>query len=266
VINLTIALGEGVNQITGTVEHSGWEAALGTERAVYSSRTNAAPFAARHTYLVQGATDPALLGAGDGFGTITTTRGGSATLSGRLVDDSVITLSGSMVNSGDWPLYQSLYSGRGCLFGWLRFHTVGRGGLGGSADWIRPANSNVVSYPHGFTNFSTIIGSAYRAPARSTDRVLALKSGRAIFSGQPLVSAFTNVFTLSARGVVTNLGANKMTLTINPATGLVSGSVRIPGASGDTPVKGAVLQNYNLGSGILATPWANARLTIEAAP
>jgi hypothetical protein len=57
-----------------------------------------------------------------------------------------------------------------------------------------------------------------------------------------------------------------MTLTINRITGLASGSVRIPGASTDTPIKGAVLQGYNMGGGIIETPWTNARLTLEAAP
>ena len=265
-IDLTLALSDGIHQLIGTVQHAGWESAVLAERAVYHSRSNAAPFALRHTFLVSGATDSKLEGAGDGYGSVTTTRSGAATLSGRLADNSLLTLSGAMVRDGYWPVYQSLYSGRGCLFGWLQFNTAGAGGFDGTADWIRPANSNVLWYAGGFTNVSTIFGSAYRAPTSTAGRVLALQTGRAIFSGPPLVNAFTNLFALSARGTVTNLGSNKMILTINPATGQFSGSVRIPGASTDTPVKGAVLQGENRAGGMVQTPWANARLTLEPLP
>ncbi len=265
-IDLTLALDDGVNQISGTVRRSGWEAELLAERAVFNSRSNPAPFAPRQTFLVRGATDPALAGGGDGFGTVTTTRDGSAVLSGTLADNSAVTLTAPLLRAGTWPLYQSLYGGRGCLLGWLEFHTNSPAGFGGSAHWIRPANSNVVWHARGFTNISTFTGSAYVAPVSRTDRVLPLESGRAVFGGGPILLAFTNGFTLSPRGVATNFSANKLTLTIQPANGLFSGTVLIPGASSTTPIKGAVLQGYNAGGGVVLGPFKNGRMTIATAP
>ena len=265
-LDLSIALDDRLHQITGSTYRGNRYASLLAERAVFDTRSNPAPFAPRCTFLVQGATDAALTNAGDGFGTITTTRAGLAKLTGTLADNAALALSSPVLRAGWWPFYQPLYGGRGCLIGWLQFRTDAPAGFAGSAQWIRPANSNVVWYARGFTNISTFIASAYVAPVARTDRVLAFQSGRAAFNGGSLSVPFANRFNLSARGVATNLSANKLSLTIQPATGIFTGNVMVPGLNSTLPIKGAVLQGQNIGGGILQSPSANGRVTIEAAP
>jgi len=111
-----------------------------------------------------------------------------------------------------------------------------------------------------------ITGVTYMPPATRTDRVLALESGQAVFSGGAIESTFTNLFHLSARGVATNLSANAMSLTIDPATGLFTGWVRPPEASHSTSFKGAVLQGNNAGGGFLPTKPGSARVRLEGTP
>lgn len=265
-IDLALALDDGTNSLTGTVSRAGWEAALLGGRAVYNARTNPAPFAPRHTFLISGVNGVVLTNAGYGFGTVTNTRGGSATLTGTLADNTPIVWTAPMLRDRMWPFYQSLYGGRGCVIGLLQFRSESPAGFHGLAAWIRPANSNVVWYPAGFTNTVGFTGSSYVPPVSSVDRVLTLESGEAVFSRGPFVVAFTNRFTLSARGVATNLSATAFSLSIRPATGLFTGSVLPPGSSTRLPIKGAVLQNNNLGGGLVEVPWAYGRVTIGPTP
>lgn len=59
---------------------------------------------------------------------------------------------------------------------------------------------------------------------------------------------FENLVSLS-ENKVTNLGTNKLTLSINKSSGLFSGSVTPPGARASIPFKGATDKNRNQGWG-----------------
>jgi hypothetical protein len=265
-LEFALAFDGSFNGLTGTVRRAGWTAPLLAERTVFNARSNPAPFAPRHTFLVTGLTDPALAGAGDGYGTVTTTRGGSATMAGRLADNATIALSSPLLRDGWWPLYHPLYAGKGCLLGWMQFRSDAPAGFGGQVNWIRPAISNATWYRGGFTNISDITGLAYVAPASRADRVLSLEAGQAVFNGGSLSAAFTNLFSLSASGVATNLSTNKMMLTIQPANGIFTGTVKPPGSSTAVSFKGAVLQGFNWGGGILPGTRGSGRVTIGARP
>jgi hypothetical protein len=58
---------------------------------------------------------------------------GQVTFSGSLADGGVLSQSVSVSRDGRWPLYASLYTGKGSVWGWLAFDanqpTAGVGGL-----------------------------------------------------------------------------------------------------------------------------------------
>jgi hypothetical protein len=63
------------------------------------------------------------------------------------------------------------------------------------------------------------------------------------------VADFANDVTLDAAGKVTNLDMNKLSLNLNKSSGLITGAVTPPTGGRSLPVKGAVLQRQNRGSG-----------------
>jgi hypothetical protein len=264
-VELSLDLSGGTEQITGTVRRAGWTAELVAPRAVYHLTANPAPFAGRYTFLVSGATAPALDGAGHGFGWLLAARSGQTTLGGTLADNTPIVCAAPSVHGGWYPVYQPLYGGQGCLWSWLQFDANTPVGFAGEANWIKPALPTARLYPGGFDNVSQVTGSAYQAPQPGGGRVLELTTGIATFEGGGLPEAFANEFLLSALGVASNPTPNQMRLIVQPATGLFNGWVMPPSATRVKWFKGAVLQNQNLGGGMFLDTDTSGRVTIGPA-
>jgi hypothetical protein len=93
-----------------------------------------------------------------------------------------------------------------------------------------------------------------------------LTTGVAGFTNGNLVADFANGVTVDAPGKVTNLDAdiNRLVMSLNRASGLMSGSVTPPGATRAIPFKGAVLQKQNRGTGYFLGTNASGRVSIDA--
>jgi hypothetical protein len=245
-------------QMSGSVSNAvaaGWNSVIQADRAVFSATANPATnYAGRFTLLLPpGAGAPGGSPDGYGYAAITNTLGGIATLGGALADGTPFLWSAPIAQDGSVPLYQSLYSGKGSLLGWITFTNAPPQNLAGQVSWIKPAVPNTLYplYPKGFTNLSLtgVLGSPYTntagAPALNlTNATLLLSNGN--LAGGALkftnLNLSANTLTNPARG--TNYGAtNYLVLTVNTNNGVVTATFQATGARTNTIARGAALQN-----------------------
>jgi len=246
--------------VVTTLYTNQWVSELRAYRPTFAT-TNPAPQAGKYTLIIPADSSSTNGPFGDGYGTATVTTKGSLTFSGWLADGTRVTQKVPISNNGDWPLYLNLYRGKGTLLSRLVFDTNQPATVGGLMNWFK--RTQVAKYyGAGFTNESTIVGSRFTAPG--TNRLMALTTGVVGFTNGNLVADFANNVTLGAAGNVTNLdaGINRLVMSLNRASGLISGSVTPPGATRAIPFKGALLQNENRGSGYFLGTNASGRVSL----
>ena len=162
--------------------------------------------------------------AGDGLGMIVLKSDGTAVLSGVLADGTAISQSVPISKNKVWPLYASLYAGKGLVIGWVTFTNTLDSSLEGDVSWIKTGAVGGKFYPRGFTNDIPVVGSSYITPAVGT-RVLNLTNAIVELSDGNLSRTLTNRITLSATNTVTVASnTNTLALTITTANGSMSGS------------------------------------------
>lgn len=145
------------NSISGTVTSSSWSASFTANRNTFKPRSNPAPFAGTYSVQIQGAND----GNPDhpqnsGSGTVTVNTSGALKFKGVLGDGTKVTQSAETSNSGDWPLFISLYSRQGEIMGWLNFNG---NGISGQSTWIKLPNAKNKSFVNGFVLTPGVTGS-----------------------------------------------------------------------------------------------------------
>lgn len=238
-------------QVQGTIsDDTAWLSWVQAERAAAGSTARPTRWAGRYTVALPGGTNAALVPPGNGPAALTVSSAGSLALVGTLPDGTPLTYSTPVSTNGNWPLYLPLYGGKGGLFAWSQFDiNQPSESLRGLYVWIKRASTATKLYTNGFIVTNLLSGSAYRMPAGNTNRVLNFTSGRLVLSEGGLVAPATNEIALSAGNIVTNLGTDKLTLTITRTSGLFSGTMTPPGATKAVSFKGAVLQNLNSGTG-----------------
>jgi hypothetical protein len=224
---------------------------------VFSAKTPA-PFAGKYTMAIPGTDDPAMGPTGDGFATLTVAAAGTVTIAGTLGDGSIFTAGSTVSKDGDIPLYVSLYTKKGSIFGTLLF--LDSTTIEGPLHWTKPANSKDKILPGGFLVDTYALGSAYTA----SSPVLAFTDGVVGFSFGNLAEDFSNNVSLGANNKVTNSSPNALTLTLTPTTGLFSGTVVPPGATKSIPFKGAIVQGQAKGYGFFLGTNQAGRVTFSA--
>jgi hypothetical protein len=253
--------------MNGSVSDGGWTAPLFGERAV-SRASSPVPQAGRYTLIIPGATGATESPAGDGYATAVVDANGTVHLKGRLADGSLLMQNTAISRNGNWPLYASLYNGRGVLLGWLHFgDDFGGGGandIRGTLRWIKPARPASRLYPAGFEVNSGVIGSRYTAPT-GTDSVLQITDGAVILGGGNLPDS-SNPVTFGPNSRLVNNGPNALKLTFVPASGLFSGTFKEAGTTAVFSIKGVVLQKQNIGSGYAPGGGESGRVLFQAAP
>jgi hypothetical protein len=186
---------------------------------------------------------------GDGYGTVNISAAGMVTWSGFLADNTrVVPAAVSVSKFGQWPLYIPLYGKLGSLSGWITF--TGANTFVGEANWFRVGASGKL-YPAGFTNALSIAGSSF-TPGTAKIPVLAPTNNMFLtLSGGGLSSALTNTLRLYDTGkfVTNTAGVSKLTLSVAPGTGVISGTFFNPMTQLTATIKGAVLQQQNYASG-----------------
>jgi uncharacterized repeat protein (TIGR03803 family) len=246
------------DSLAGTVYGPDWMAPIAAYRAGYSAKktwTNSTRF----TLVLPGSNDSASQPGGDGVGSVNISPAGVGSLAASLADGTVITTSYSISKNGEWPLFASLYSGKGLLLGWLSFTNEMESDLRGKACWVKPAQKSAY-YPAGFTNQLEAAGSAY---ALSSGKLLPLDTARLWLAGGSLTSSFTNFVTLTQNKASSTNKTLKLTLA--PATGLFSGSVENPESARPRTLsfKGAVYQKLTNSYGYFLGNNRSGRIMLE---
>ena len=168
-------------------------------------------------------------------------------MTGTLAEGSAISQKTSLSQNGQWPLFGTLYSGKGSLLGWQTFSNTTSNDVAGLVSWIAPSNAGLKINPAGFTNELEAVGSAFQFSKGVP--ILNISRGRVSVVNGNLSQGITNQFVLTTNSRVINLGTNKLTVTITSASGLFRGSIAVPGTGKTLSFTGVVLQKQNIGSG-----------------
>ena len=248
-MNLDLTTNE---QILGLVSNSDWSASLQSERATFGA-DNEFPARGKFTMLFGNHSDGSQSPGGDGYGTVSISPAGMVAWSGILADNTSVAPAAVGVSKfGQWPLYIPLYGKLGSLSGWITF--TGSNTFVGEANWFRVGAYGKL-YPAGFTNSLSISGSSF-APGNARSPVLMPANNIFLtLSGGGLPSTLTNVLTLNDSGkfVANGNGVPKLTLSVAPGTGVVSGSFLDPQTQLMATIKGVVLQQEGAGGFFLST-------------
>lgn len=253
---LCLDLTNGLNQITGTLTSSNLNARILATRPIYKSGVSNAPFAGRYTMNFASAPAPA---HPPGFGVLTVVadNAGTITIAGKLGEGTATAQRVPASHDGLVPYYQSLSSGRGSIFGWLRFTNDAPDTLAGSLLWTKPAAPKDKLYPNGFTNRTTAFGSTYSSALLATAISNAVNI-EAHITGLT-ADTLTNTLTMSAKNTFTSTNGLKLKLDLR--TGLWTGSFPEPTTRKALPVNATLLQQRGNGGGY--TLGTNASAAVE---
>jgi hypothetical protein len=256
---------DGSEQVTGTVSDGNWMAGLAGDRAVFC-KTNPAAFADKYTFVVLGSPGSTLAPEGDSYGTASVDSNGLVKVKGYLADKTPLAAKVPVARSGQWPLYASLYGGKGALLGWAAFTNQAVTDFEGVLSWNKPAIPTAIYYPGGFSSEAALLGSRYTAPVGPTNCVLNLSNSIVTLSGGNLSQSFTNDVILGLSSKVTNASPHRLNVTFTISSGLFSGSFTPTNETAATSFKGAVLQKANYGAGHFLGTNLSGRVSFEAVP
>jgi hypothetical protein len=260
--NLQLDLTNGTDRVAGSVSDGTWAATLAGDRAIYDGKTKLAPQAGSYTLILPGAYGQTIEPVGDSYGTLTVGENGAISFTGALADGTKVAPSVPVSKYGQWPLYASLYSGKGVLWGWLTFTNAAD--LGGPVAWVKlPVKAQY--YPAGFSLMVQALGARYFPPGTGTN-VLGLTTSTNLtltLEGGGLPKGITNSFTLAANSHVTPVSGPKLSLAFTPSTGGFAGNVVNPATSKPISFGGVLLQGRGFGSGFFLGAGGSGEVRLE---
>jgi len=244
--------------ISGRVTDGQWNAVLSGGRAAGGS-----PFAGDYTVVIPGSVSDGQIPDGDGYATLHVGADGQATMNGTLADGSQFMHTAYVTESGDWPVYVSLYGAKGVVMSWLAFADLAASDVSGNLVWIKQSGASATSYPAGFVCETKAVGSVYTVPVAS-EKVLNLSSAVVSFLGGELTADFSNSVSVNAGSQVVNLSPNALSLGFATSSGFFSGQVQDPASGLTHNFAGVVLQKVNAGYGALSGANASSRVVLAA--
>lgn len=265
-LSLSLELGIGIgnpSRLSGIVSDGNWTSSLRANRSVFNPATFPAPMAGAYTAIIAGTNDPAFGLAGDSYAAGKIDLAGALKLSGKLADATSLSLKATVSAEAEWPLYQSLYSGKGSIIGWMTV-TNDPATVWGTVHWFKPATTKGL-HAAGFTHQTALLGSSFTPPATKTNRVLNLTNGIVTFSSGNLAAPIERAFTLSADNKATSTNSG-FSLSFTTASGLVKGSFTDPATLRKHTFNGVLLQNAGTGAGYFAGTNLSGWVWLEAAP
>jgi hypothetical protein len=255
---LTLTLNVDADKVSGQLTDNNWIADLHGKRAVFNARTNPAPYSGSYTLIVPGQQNSSYLPMGSGYGTARVDGNGAVRFTGALADGTKISQSATISSDGQWPLYASLYSGKGLIIGWLTFSNQAASDLSGALNWLKSANATARYYSAGFINECVAVGSTF-VPPSGVAGVLSLAHGHLICSGGNLGSSFTNMIVI-ANNRAMGMGT---TMTFSLSTGAFTGRTMDPVTGQAYSFGGAVLQKISAGYGFLLGTDQSSEVTLN---
>lgn len=259
VFTVSLHLDSVSGQVQGQVLAPGWTASILADRATFDRRSNPSPFQGTYTLLAPaGDTGP----AGSSFGTAIVDANGNVTWSGTLADGTRTTQRSGVSKEGVWPLYSSLYAGKGLLMSWLQFQDSS---VGGQVVWIKSKGALGTTYRGGFTNELQAAGSTYTKSATSLLN-WPNGEGQLVLIGGGLDTPITNNVTVDAKSRVSGAAGARISVTFNRPTGSFRGSVPNPGGGKAVSFQGALMLQNNLGAGFFLNNNLSGQVLLCPAP
>ena len=248
-ISFSLKPGDPSTPIEGVVTQGEATAAFHCDRWLKGSRENPCHWAGHYTLIMVG-TGPNPGPAGDGCGQVDVDAEGRARLQGYLSDGTEIKYTGPLSTDGRLAVYVPLYGGQGSVFGWLTLGKTAAPDISGQMAWFKPAVSKDTMFPTGFRRLLAVNGCRYQPP-QAGKRLLALTNGVLALSKGGLPELMGNLFELTGKNKikVAFAASPDFNLSLNPQTGLFSGSFQHPATGKTARFHGAVLQKLNWGSG-----------------
>jgi uncharacterized delta-60 repeat protein len=247
-LELALALDTVNGFIDGTVAiGTNAPSTLAAFRKVFSAKLNPVPHAGLYNAALPSTNDPALAPAGDGYVPLSVATSGRVSGKGALADGSGWSVVSATSVEGWVPVYASLYSGAGSIFGWLTVtNTSGANDVVGTLWWKKPGGLSSLIHPAGITNRIDTIGSRFAAVAKGTP-VLNLPAGVTVLGHGNLPDPITHAITLGGDNRI--LGSNALVLTFSTTKGTMAGTFIDPTTARKRTVKGVALPNQNQARG-----------------
>ena len=240
--------------VSGLLTAGAWQAGLQGDRAVYNLRSNPAPFAGTYTLVVPGQNTNTAEPMGSGYGSVKIDGNGVARFAGVLADGTKVSQSTTLSRDGQWPLYASLYSGKGLVISWLMLSNGVSSDLSGALSWIKTAGATGSRYSGGITDECVAVGSAYKMPVAPAG-ILNFTTGQAVFTGGDLGAGFNDAITL-AGSQATGTGVS---VSFSLSSGIFTGRTTDTASGLTYSFGGAVLQKSNAGYGFVLRSDAKRR-------
>lgn len=268
-VNLSIAMtGANRGHITGTLSDGTTTVPVEINREAWSATNPATVFAGTVStrYNLAAAVEAGHLGnnaypQGHGYGALTVTKAGVASIAGVLQDGTAFSCSKALWLDGTVQVFVPLYLNLGVLDGTLLLD-AGAGfspadnSLTGSLFWKRPASTKVGDklFAAGFETRVDMMGAAYTPPATGY-RVLALGNTATHASvvldltGGGLAAPLETFLTLSTANKVVTFAPNDhvYSLTFTPTTGAFTGKFSVTGPARTVSCNGLILQDASTG-------------------
>jgi hypothetical protein len=191
---------------------------------------------------------------GSGYAVITN-HTGSIKITGALADGTAFTQSVSASQTGDVPVYASLYGNKGLLLGWLSLDPANAGSL----QWVHPTAKTGL-FTNAFVSTNAIALSTWTNPPAITSPPTNLL----VLNGLHGVITQTNAYVIAISnnykiGLVS--GPTALSGTLNPKTGLLSLTL----GTGETKqtATGVILLDTTNGGGYLLNKTNSAAISLK---
>jgi len=252
VLHLQLVTTNEMPQVYGWVSNTNWSADLRGNRLAYSLK-KIAPQANQYS-LVLANTNPVASGPdGNCYGAVTIRKDGTVVLAGWTADATQLSQSRGLAQNGEWPLYQSLYGGRGCLVGWVTVSLQYNSSMqGGPVHWLKGPGPDKY-YPQGFAvaldpRGSTYVNKPVTRPVMSFTNCLAVMSGGDLFDAG-IVGEQVKVYLTRPYTLIADRGPENLLLSVNRTYGVISGYFTDLVTGLRTPIKAMILQQQRTAQG-----------------
>jgi hypothetical protein len=244
-VDLRLALGTPVPDISGTVSDGLWTASYQGDRSLWNSINN--PYEGRYSIVLPGVTGDPGSPPGHGYGAVQIDRAGNIVLNGRSGDGQILSQAVPISPTGEWPLYAALYTGQGSILSWLTFTNDAIAPVRGLLSWIKYPSTATAFYRPGFSNELAVLGSRY--VGSTSNRVIRMDFAQVIATDGNLAAPVVNNVRLDPNSMIITSGEDGFRMTLNRTNGTFSGSFRVPGTATTRSFYGSLLQNRDAGFG-----------------
>lgn len=248
-------------QISGTVIGDSALFEVFADRRPYQTKTNPAAAAGQYTLILSRETGDSLP-LGHGYAVANITKGGAVRVTGKLADGVAFSSTSNLTKDNRWPLYVPLYAKTGLLSGTMELSYGDSWNCSGQADWFKPARARDKYYREGFYGTVTVSGAA-----KPSSR-FAIPSGSQVeanlFGGG--LDSPLGPLALELLPNRTLRGTEGLKLSINSATGIISGQFVHPQTQRTVPIRGIFVPNENRGAGFFLGPESGGAVELTITP